>query len=113
MHIPILILTLQAGYAVDNLRGETKLKAASVLAGFFKIPGEKDQESVRQDIKWLLEQSNFMYGDLDTEVRCLRVLLHLLQSGFRRAPTTFKSPSTWKAWRLSSLSSGLVEDRLT
>ena len=59
---------LQIGYGFDGVHSEVKAKAVASLGGFFEIPGQKIVEQVQEDIKWLLEKSQFLYGGLDLKV---------------------------------------------
>jgi hypothetical protein len=42
-------------------------KARDKVRGFYQLMGSADQ--VREDVKWLLTQSRFMYAEIDIDVR--------------------------------------------
>jgi len=42
-------------------------KARDKVRGYYHLMGTADQ--VREEVKWLLTQSRFMYPDIDLEVR--------------------------------------------
>ena len=49
-------------------------KARSRIAGHYRFTGSTD--SISAQVQWLIEQSHFLYGEVDTEVR--QPLLHYI-----------------------------------
>ena len=43
------------------------MKAHDKVRGFYQLVGTADH--VREDVKWLLTQSRFMYAEIDIDVR--------------------------------------------
>ena len=54
-------------------------KAHDKVRGFYHLMGTADQ--VREDVKWLLTQSRFMYDDIDVAVG-IRIPLHCTSINF-------------------------------
>jgi hypothetical protein len=61
-------------------------KARDKVRGFYRLMGTADQ--VKEDVKWLLTQSRFMYQDIDVAVRIGILFAHLLTSHPRNVPMT-------------------------
>ena len=43
-------------------------KAHNIVGGHYQVPGRLPDDEVVQHIKWLLNGSKFMYGEVDVEV---------------------------------------------
>lgn len=59
---------LQVGYASSGLRGEVSAKVKELFALMTGIPGKLSVDEIIDVVKWLLSDSNYMYGDLDIKV---------------------------------------------
>jgi len=64
-------------------------KAREKVQGFYHLMGTPDK--VRDNVKWLLTQSRFMYDDINLEI-CMRIHSNIsLISFHRNEPTTKQS----------------------
>ena len=59
---------LQTWGAATQIRGELKTKTKSVIAAWFGIPGDLTQPEIISLVTWLVENGNFKYGGLNTQV---------------------------------------------
>ncbi|KAL1666115.1 hypothetical protein GGF50DRAFT_51333 [Schizophyllum commune] len=57
------------GYASSGLRGEISAKVKELFALMTGIPGKLSVDEIIEVVKWLLSDSNYMYGDLDIKAR--------------------------------------------
>ncbi|KAL1690804.1 hypothetical protein GGG16DRAFT_113807 [Schizophyllum commune] len=57
------------GYASSGLRGEVSAKVKELFALMTGIPGKLSVDEIIDVVKWLLSDSNYMYGDLDIKAR--------------------------------------------
>ncbi|KAI4519843.1 hypothetical protein K525DRAFT_205141 [Schizophyllum commune Loenen D] len=56
-------------YASSGLRGEISLKTKEFFSTLTGIPGKQTVDEIVDVVKWLLTDSNYMYGDLDVKAR--------------------------------------------
>lgn len=61
------LMHLQTLYGRTQFISSLITKARDKVRGFYHLMGSADQ--VRENVKWLLTQSRFMYDDIDLEVR--------------------------------------------
>jgi hypothetical protein len=60
-------MPLQTMYGRTQFISSLITKARDKVRGFYQLMGSADQ--VREDVKWLLTQSRFMYAEIDLDVR--------------------------------------------